>query len=122
MDAVTETRQLGIKAIERIEAMPRSEKWRATRELVLAANPKLEPVDRKFQELVKRERDTLMSATGAGQHGRRLLSMPDFIYAALIALDPQLKPELDSKDRPVRDRAWNSLTKAFPEYSLVRKI
>lgn len=118
-----EARQLGIKAIERIEKMPaRVERWRATRELVLAANPKLIPLDADFSRRVGLQREGSFTSTGAGKHGRQILSMPDFIYFGIISMDTELAQELNNKDRVIRDRAYANLAKAFPEYRTARKI
>jgi hypothetical protein len=124
MDAVTERRQLGIKVIERIEALPRPEKWRVAREFILATNKNASYADYKFRESVRKERDALLKDTGASKSGdsRYLLSMPDFIYAALIATDPPLQDELNSKDKKLSDKMWNKLAYAFPEYRIARKI
>lgn len=120
MDPVTQKRQLAVDVIKRIEQLPRPEKWRVTREFLLANNPKLVPVDYAFIKQVARERNQLHKVSGISKTGdsRYVLSMPDFMFAALIALDPWLKPELDDKDRKARDRAWNKLARAFPEYAV----
>jgi hypothetical protein len=124
MDAVTEKRQLGLQVIKRIEQLPRPEKWRVTREFVLASNKNASYADHKFVENVAKERNSMLKATGASKSGdsRYLLSMPDFIYAALIATDPDLQDELNNPDKKTSDRAWNKLAAAFPEYAIARKI
>lgn len=117
-----EARQLGLKALERIEKLPRVEQWRAIKEFVLSANPKLIPLDNDFQRRVALQREHSFSDTGAGKHGRQILSMPDFIYFPILAIDPSLAEELNNRDRVIRDKAYAKLTKAFPEYRTARKI
>ena len=124
IDAVTAKRKLGIEMIKRLQELPRPQKWRDTREFVLNTNPKASYADHKFIESVNKERNALLKDTGASKTGdsRYLLSMPDFIYAALIAIDPDLQDELNDPDRLVSNKAWNRLANAFPEYRVARKI
>lgn len=124
LDAMAERRQLGIKMIDRLEKMPRPQKWKVTRDFVLSQNKNLSYQDYMFIDQLQEERSRLLKDTGASASGdvRYLMSMPDFIYAALIAIDPELQDELNDKDKKVSDRAWNKLTAAFPMYQVARKI
>lgn len=123
MDAVTEKRQLGIQMIKRIEQLPRPEKWRVTREFLLNTNNNASYADHKFIESLNAERANLrndLTASSKSGDSRYLLSMPDFIYAALIATDPDLQDELNDPDKNQSTKAWKKLANAFPEYRIPR--
>lgn len=123
MDALTEKRQLGLQVIKRIEELPRPEKWQVTREFLLATNKNASYLDHKFIQQLKEERNNLrndLTASSKNGDSRFLLSMPDFIYAALIATDPHLQDELNDKDRHQSTKAWKKLANAFPMYKMPR--
>lgn len=123
MDAVTEKRQLGIKMIAYLEGLPRPRKWQETRHFTLSMNKNASYADHKFIESLKAERNSLINditASSKSGDSRYLLSMPDFVYAAIIAVDPLLQEELNNKDHYISTKAWKKLANAFPEYKIPR--
>lgn len=124
IDAIREKRELGIKMIAHIESLPRPQKWQVTREFVLSQNKNLSYQDHKFIEQVNEERKHLLKDTGASKTGdsRYLMSMPDFIYGALIAIDTDLQDELNNPDKNISSKMWQKLANAFPMYKVARKV
>lgn len=124
LDATTEKRQLGIKMIAHLESLPRPRNWQVTREFVLSQNKNLSYQDHKFIEQVNEERKHLLKDTGASKSGdsRYLLSMPDFIYAAIIAIDKDLQDDLNNPNKKASTKTWQQVAEAFPMYKVARKI
>lgn len=107
-----------------LEGLPRPQKWQETRHFTLQMNKHASYLDHKFIQQVNADRLALrndLTASSKSGDSRHLLCMPDFIYGALIAIDPQLQDELNDKDKQLSDKAWKKLANAFPMYRLPRK-
>jgi hypothetical protein len=111
------------KAVAHIEGLPQEQRWRLIKDLLFAVKPEFVPLDKQFVEHVKFEREqNMINATGASKSGdmRALFSMPQYLYAALHALDPDFTA---AQEDPERSTKLNlKLAQAFPEYRLSRKI
>ena len=80
------------KEVERIEALPQTQRWREIKRLLFRVKPELIEVDRQFIEALKEERQMdMLSETGSSKSGstRRLYSMPQYMYAMLHLIDPE---------------------------------
>lgn len=111
------------KEMERIEKLPQTERWREIRKLLFKVNPSLVPLDKGHVEAVAEQREFgMLKATGASKSNdmRALLSLPQYVYMAIRVADPDFDDEQKDKDKVTA--LYRKLAKAFPEYSLARKI
>lgn len=118
-------REARIKAIEAIESIRgRTERWRAIQRLMFDINPRLREDDLIHQEAVKELRLQQISKTGASKSGnmRSLYSMPEYLYRALQAMDPEFQAMQSSNDRLAVRKFNYAVWGAFPEYRISSKI
>lgn len=111
------------KEIERIERLPQIERWQEIRKLLFRINPSLIPLDKGHVEAVAEQRNFgMLKETGASKSNdmRALMSLPQYVYMAIKVADPDFDDE--QKDKQKVTALYRKLTKAFPEYSLARKI
>lgn len=117
-----EDREQYLKEIERIESLPRPAKWQAIRDLVFKMHPGYIPEELAFISDLKELRETdNFKKTGASKSGdmRHLMKLPQVVYTALIALDPDLFQEMSNTSGDSR-QTWNKLYDAFPMYRVAR--
>lgn len=105
-----------------IEAMPQAQRWRAIKKLLFSVKPELKALDRVFIAQVTEERSNMLNDLGASKSlsTRKLLSMPQYLYAALHVLDPEFTKQQDDPELSVKTNL--KLAEVFPEYCLARKI
>lgn len=111
------------KKVERIEALPQTQRWRAIKNLLMETKPELREVDRQFVEALKEERQMdMLTETGSSKSGstRRLYSMPQYMYAMLHLIDPEFTK---LQDDPETSKKTNlKVAEVFPEYRLCQRI
>lgn len=120
-----EDRQARIRAIETIESIRgRSDRWRAIQKLMFDINPHLREDDLVHQEAVKELRLRQLASTGSSKGGdfRSLYSMPEYLYRALQAMDPEFQAMQSSKDNETVKRFNRAIWAAFPEYRTATKL
>lgn len=118
---VTEREQL-LQEVARIEGLPRPEKWHAIRDFTLKMHPGFIPAELDFIAAVTELRESNnFKKTGASKSGdmRHLMKIPQYIYTALIALDPDLFQEMASGNGGSQ-QTWRKLYNAFPMYRASR--
>lgn len=118
-------RQARIKAIEVIESTKgRSDRWRAIQRLMFDINPGLREDDLIHQAAVKELRLKQLSQTGASKTGdfRSLYSMPEYLYRALQAMDPEFQAMQSSNDNLTVKKFNRAIWGAFPEYRIAEKV
>lgn len=104
-------------------AMPRTQKWRTTRDFLRAINPKVRQMDDQFILDLNETRNDQLNEFGSNKamNLRHLMEMPEFLYEALVTVDTELIPDLNS-DKETITRTWRKLAEVFPEYRIARKI
>ena len=119
---IDERRQL-LHELERIEGLPQIQKWQATRDFVLKLHPGYVREELDFIASVKeiREKENL-KPTGASKTGalRHTMKIPQYIYTALLAVDPSLYEEMSGRNPEAQDALMKKLYKAFPMYRVAR--
>jgi len=120
-NAVNPRRAFADKVLE-IEGMPQAKRWLAIKKLLLEVKPELRALDKQFIEQVNEERLNMLNDLGASKSmsTRKLLSMPQYLYAALHVLDPEFTKQQDDPELSVITNI--KLAKVFPEYCVARKI
>lgn len=118
---VLSQRRQQLAAIERLDRLPQTERWREIKNLLFKIHPEYVAMDNDFCEAVAEERNlNRLTATGATKSGamRSLITMPDYLYTALKTVDPNFidAQKADSK------RLWRKLWQTFPEYRACEKI
>ena len=111
------------KEVERIEALPQTQRWREIKRLLFRVKPELIEVDRQFIEALKEERQMdMLSETGSSKSGstRRLYSMPQYMYAMLHLIDPEFTKLQD--DQETSKKTNLKVAEVFPEYRLAQRI
>lgn len=120
----TNPRHQQLQEIERIENLPRPRRWVETKTFLLRLRPDLAPVDRGFVEACKdlREKSTT-NITAASKSGsmRNTMKLPQYLYEALLAMDPQLATDLGGQQGEAAANMGKQLYNAFPEYRIARK-
>lgn len=117
-------REQYLAQIDKIMALPQSEKWRATRDFLRAINPHVRKVDDDFILELNKTRNEQINDFGSNKamNLRQLIDMPEYLYEALITVDTELLPDINSKDKDTTTRVWRKLAQVFPEYRIARKI
>lgn len=117
-------REQYLQQIDKIMAMPRTQKWRTTRDFLRAINPQVRKVDDEFILELNETRNDQLNEFGSNKEMnlRHLMDMPEFLYEALVTVDTELIPDLNSKDKETVTRTWRKLAEVFPEYRIARKI
>ncbi len=110
-----------LSAIERIESLPRPQKWTAIRELTFELHPELKAIDKDFCEAVKeiREKNNKTSSSASGAM-RNTMKLPQYIYEAIKNLDADLMTEMSGKNGGYQEIIGEQLYKAFPMYRVCR--
>lgn len=111
------------RKVERIEALPQTQRWRAIKNLLLETKPELREVDRQYCEAIAEERAFgMLSETGASKSGdiRRLYSMPQYMYAMLHLIDPEFTKMQEDPDTAKKTNL--KIAEVFPEYCLASRI
>lgn len=121
---ITIPREQYLDQIDKIMAMPRTQKWRTTRDFLRAINPQVRKVDDEFILELNETRNDQLNEFGSNKEMnlRHLMDMPEFLYEALVTVDTELIPDLNSKDKETVTRTWRKLAEVFPEYRIARKI
>ena len=116
-------REQYLEQIDKIMAMPRTQKWRTTRDFLRAINPKVRRLDDEFILELNETRNDQLNEFGSNKamNLRHLMEMPEFLYEALVTVDTELVPDLNSKDKQTVTRTWRKLAEVFPEYRIARK-
>lgn len=119
-----EQRDKHLRTIEKIEYMKRPEKWREIKKLVLELHPELKAVDDEFAEACKELRLKTESKTASSKTGvmRNTMKIPNYIYQAMVKLDPDLMVEMSGKNNGLQIKIGKQLYKAFPEYRIAREL
>jgi len=119
-----EQRDKHIKTIEEIEHAPRPQKWRKIKELVLELHPELVRPDDDFAQACKELRQRLSSSTASCKTGdlRNTMKIPNYIYQAIIKLDPDFMIEMSGRNHGHQLLIGKQLYKAFPEYRVARAL
>lgn len=117
-----EQRAKHLKTIERIEHLKRPEKWREIKKFTLELHPSLKALDHDFSEACKELRQKTESQTASSKSGtmRNTMKIPQFIYDAMIKLDPELLIEMSGRNKGSQELIGKQLYKAFPEYRIAR--
>ena len=117
-------REQYLAQIDKIMAMPQTEKWRTTRDFLRAINPTVRKVDDEFILELNNTRNEQINDFGSNKamNLRQLIDMPEYLYEALITVDTELLPAINSKDKDTTTRIWRKLATVFPEYRIARKI
>lgn len=110
------------KEVERIEGLPQMKRWRAIKELLFRVKPDLVPIDKQFIKEVSEERANMLNDIGASKtlSTRKLLSMPQYLYAALHVLDPEFTKL--QEDPQLSKKTNLKLAQTFPEYCVAKRI
>jgi len=108
--------------LEKIEGLPQAERWRAIKNLLFKTKPDLIALDKQFIEGIKDERANMLNDLGSTKSlsTRKLLSMPQYLYAALHILDPEFTRLQEDPDTATKTNL--KLAKVFPEYCLAKRI
>jgi hypothetical protein len=118
-------RQSQLKELERIETLTQSEKWLAIRTFMWNYNPQNRIDDQLHcKEVARRRNFESLKLTGASKSGsfRALVSLPEYLYLAIKAADPEFYAVSNSKNkqdiRQLQRRLWTT----FPSYRLASKF
>lgn len=108
--------------VGRIEGLPQAERWRAIKNLLMKTKPDLIPIDKQFIAAIAEERQNTLNDLGATKSlsTRKLLSMPQYLYAALHILDPEFTRLQEDPDTATKTNL--KLAKVFPEYCVAKRI
>lgn len=119
-----EQRDKHIKTIEKIENMPRPQKWREIKKLLLDLHPELIPYDDDFSQACKELRQRSESKTGSSKDGnfRNTMKLPQYLYQAMLKLDPDMMIEMSGRNHGHQLLIGKQLYKAFPEYRIARNF
>lgn len=110
------------KEVERIEGLPQAQRWREIKNLLMKTKPDLIPLDKEFIKAVAEERSETLNDLGSSKSmsTRKLLSMPQYLYAALHVLDPEFTRLQEDPDTAKKTN--HKLAKVFPEYCIAKRI
>lgn len=119
-----EQREKHIQAIEKIEMMPRPEKWREIKKLLLRLHPELKLHDDEFAQACKELRQRTESSTASSKTGnlRNTMKIPNYLYQGIIKLDPDFMVEMSGRNHGLQKLLAEQLWKTFPEYRIARKF
>ncbi|MCB1711288.1 MAG: hypothetical protein KDH96_02045 [Candidatus Riesia sp.] len=111
-----------LRAIEKIEQMKRPQKWRAIKKLFFELHPEFTQIDADFAKACQEIREKNPDKIGMSKDGtmRNTMKIPQFLYNALIKLDPELMIEMSGRNGKEQELIGKQLYKAFPEYRTVR--
>lgn len=111
------------KKVEKIRALPPTQRWRAIKELLFSVKPELRQVDKEFCDALRQEREfDMLTVTGSSKSGstRRLYSMPQYMYAMLHLIDPEFTKLQESPDTSKKTNL--KIAEVFPEYRTAQRI
>lgn len=119
-----EQRQKHLRTLEKIENLPRPDKWTEARKLLLELHPELVQKDHDFAEACKELRQKSASSVGAskGFNLRHTMKIPDYVYQAITKIDPELMVEMSGRNHGLQLLIGKQLYKAFPEYRIARNF
>ena len=117
-----EQKQKHLTSIEKIEFLPRPEKWYEARKLLFALHPELIPLDADHRQACKELRQALDSKTASSKDGtfRNTLKIPNYVYQVIGKLDPEAKEEMSGRKPELQVKLSKELYAAFPEYRIAR--
>jgi len=117
-----EQRGKHLKTIEKIELTPRPDKWREIKKLLLRLHPELKAYDDDFAQACKelRQRTESKTASSKSANLRNTMKLPNYLYQALIKLDPDIMVEMSGRNHGHQKLISEQLWKAFPEYRIAR--
>jgi hypothetical protein len=111
------------KKVEKIRALPPTQRWRATKELLFSVKPELRQVDKEFCDAIREEREFgMLTETGSSKSGstRKLYSMPQYMYAMLHLIDPEFTKLQEDPDTSKKTNL--KIAEVFPEYRTAQRI
>lgn len=119
-----EQRDKHVKTIEKIEGLPRPQKWREIKKLMLALHPELKQYDNDFAEACTEIRQNTKSKTASTTNGdlRNTMKIPQYLYQGIITLDPDFMLEMSGRNHGHQLLIGKQLYKAFPEYRIARAL
>jgi len=119
-----EQRAKHVRTIEKIENLPRPEKWREIKKLILELHPELVAYDNDFSQACKEWRQNTQSKTAAskGFSLRNTMKLPNYLLDALRKLDPDLDVEMSGRNHGLQLLIGKQLYQAFPEYRIARTL
>lgn len=119
-----EQRDKHLKTIAKIEDMPRPAKWREIKKFILELHPEWQGLESGFCEAIKELRQKNVSKTASSKSGtmRETMKLPQFLYEAIIKLDPEILVDLSGRNRGAQWEVGKQLYKAFPEYRTARTL
>lgn len=117
-----EQKQKHLSSIEKIEFLPRPEKWYEARKLLFDLHPELIQLDADHRQACKELRQALTSSTASSKSLsiRNLMKIPNYVYQVLGKLDPEAKEEMSGKKPELQEKFSKELYMAFPEYRIAR--
>lgn len=118
-----EQRAKHLKTIEKIENLPRPEKWREIKKFTLELKPWLKQAEKEHAEACKELRQNTSSTTASSKSGamRNTMKLFNPVYQSMIKLDPDLLDEMSGKNKGLQGKVSHDLWKAFPEYRICRE-
>lgn len=119
-----EQRQKHLQKLEKIENLPRPQKWIEAKKLILELHPHLVKVDQDFADACKELRQKSQSSVGASKEFnlRNTMKLPTYIYEAITKVDPEIMIEMSGRNHGHQYLIGKQLYKAFPEYRIARNF
>lgn len=118
-------RQAQLNELERIEKLPQAQKWLALRKLMWTMNPQNRIDDQLHcAEVARRRREDGLNQLGSskGGHMRAIVSLPEYLWLAIKAADPEFHQASNSKDKSEIRKLQRRLWSTFSEYRLAEKF
>lgn len=117
-----EQKQKHLKTIEKIESLPRPDKWREIKKLLFELHPYLVPIEKDHVEACKelRQKNENKYASSKSDTMRNSMKLFAPVYSAMTKLDPELKVEMSGKNKGDQELIGKQLYAAFPEYRVAR--
>lgn len=102
--------------------MKRPEKWREIKRFLFELHPSYVELDKDFCQAVKELRDVSnKTASSAKGTMRNTMKVPQYIYEALTAMDPEIMAESSGRMKGNQWKIGKELYNAFPEYRVARQ-
>lgn len=119
-----EQRDKHLRQIEKIEYLPRPQKWIEAKKLLLELHPELVAVDNEFAQACKEIRQNSESKVAASKslNLRNTMKIPHYLYQTLTKIDPDLMIEMSGRNHGLQLLIGKQLYKAFPEYRIARNF
>lgn len=116
-----EQREKHLKAIEKIESLPRPAKWKEIRKFVLALHPELKIPEAEHRQACQELREG-RNEFGASKSMtmRSAMSLYGPVYDAINVLDPDIRDEMAGRNKGQQEILLKNLWRAFPEYRTSR--